>query len=310
VHQDGAVAEFVERALEGFGLGDVEPFDVLAPLAVEPGEGGFEFAEVAFEGLPAGGQLRFVLAPARLLGSGQRFVAGLALEFLEAAAGAGELAGEGVELPGETGLEAGQAGLRGARVGRRVAADEFEQFLFLEHRGDLLRFGEASGVDQPAGEAAVVRLVFLQESFLEILVEAGEVGAQRLETVDRLLAVEDRDGWLVEAGVQLGEVALRHREFDGALAVAGEDRQRALFERQRLVVAAHGLVQPRQVVEREGGARMLGAEGLFADRQRALVERQRLVGAAHGLVQRREVVERGRGVRMLGAKSLERWRRG
>ena len=61
------------------------------------------------------------------------------------------------------------------------------------------------------------------------------------------------------------------------------DRQGALVERFRLAVAALGLVQQRQVVERCRARGMVGAERFLIDRQGALVERLRFAVAAERL---------------------------
>ncbi len=70
------------------------------------------------------------------------------------------------------------------------------------------------------------------------------------------------------------------------------DCQGALLEWLRLAIAALGIVELRQIVERFRDLGMVGAEGLLPDRQGALEERFRLAVTALGNIQRRQVVER------------------
>ena len=80
--------------------------------------------------------------------------------------------------------------------------------------------------------------------------------------------------------------------------------QRALVERLGVGVAALGLVQRGQVVERGGDIGVIGAERLLADRESALVERLGVGVAALGLVQHGQIVEHGRDIGVIGAERL------
>ena len=78
----------------------------------------------------------------------------------------------------------------------------------------------------------------------------------------------------------------------------------ALVERLGLGVAALGLVQLGQVVERLCDIGVVGAQRLLVDRQRALIERLGLGVAALVLVQQGQVVERCSHIGVVGAERL------
>ena len=156
------------------------------------------FAEEAFEGLAADGEVLFQLSKPLVFFGG---AGGLGVEFTALGSDGDQLAADFVVALGPFSFFGGEGGVAIGGGGGCVAADEFEEFLFLEQAEDLFGFGEG-----------VVRFVVgFEEGLLEFGREALDVGADGLDGVDGLLAVEDG-----EAGVGLCFVGV-HEAGEGAL---------------------------------------------------------------------------------------------
>ena len=112
-----------------------------------------------------------------------------------------------------------------------------------------------------------------------------------------------RDGF-VYSGAELDLENILHLRRRQAAELATPESNNAKYSPGGLRVAAQGLVQRRQVVERCPDTGMVGTEGHLKDRPRAFVERLGLRVAALGPVKLRQVVERLTDIRMVGAEGL------